>query len=133
MKLCKEENFKKELKDVLDKLQKIIESIRTEQPVSKDSIYSNIIKESDSSEGCLQIEFNFLFSLYEATFEESDTPEFIVNSCFRLLAANKGPINSTIKLSENQSERALKIIDNISKIDYFEFVKIFELIKKIDQ
>jgi len=49
------------------------------------------------------------------------------------LAAKKGPVNSTIKLSENQSERALKIIDNISKIDYFEFVKIFELIKKIDQ
>lgn len=85
------------------------------------------MKDVEAQSDIKQLEFNFCFNLYEATFAVPDLPEFIRASCYNICAARKAHQKSTIKVSDDITKRALRLVDQIPKIDFFEFLKTFSL------
>ena len=73
------------------------------------------------------MEFKFIFKIYELTFKEPEVPGFIRSICFNLMAGRKASAELSIKITQDISDIAICLADEVAKTDVFEFIKLFEL------
>ena len=98
------------MEEVLDKLHEINEE-RTTYPISTNSLYHMFLKSTSKADLKDQIEFNFIFNLYELTFQLSEVPTFIRGICFNLMTGRLLNPETEIKVTEALKNRVSPLVD----------------------